>query len=225
MDQDVSEQLFGFDVSKAWDYENGFYLTSPLKRFAKALAQYELYKSIVHLPGNIIECGVLKGASLIRFLTFREIMESLYSRKIVGFDTFDRFPHQDDKVDQKFIDQFESAAGRGISKAELAKVLEHKGFGNYELIEGDVSETIPEYVALHPELKISLLHIDVDVYKPSALILEHLFERVVSGGLVVFDDYSTVAGETRAVDELISASGLHIEKLPISHVPSFVRKT
>jgi hypothetical protein len=44
------------------------------------------------LPGNIIECGVFKGASLIRFATFRYILEAPFSRKIIEFDTFGKFP-------------------------------------------------------------------------------------------------------------------------------------
>lgn len=218
------EKLFDFDVEKQWDYENGFYITSHLTRIPKMIAHYELYKSIVNLPGHIVECGVFKGASLIRFCTFREMLESPYSRKIIGFDAFGKFPSQDDVIDQEFVDKFESSAGDGISIDELNKVFLQKGFRNYELIQGDVTKTIPDYVSNHPELKISLLHIDVDVYKPSIAILENLFDRVVSGGLIVLDDYATVAGETRAVDEFFLGKGACIEKLPFSHIPAFIRK-
>ena len=93
-----------------------------------------------------------------------------------------------------------------------------------ELVPGDVVETIPAYVAAHSELRIALLHIDVDVYKPSQVALESLYELVVPGGLLIFDDYGTVAGETRAVDELVQLHGLKLEKLPYTHTPSFVRK-
>lgn len=220
----MGEKLFGFEVDKQWDYENGFYLTSHLTRLPKMLAHYELYKSIINLPGHIVECGVFKGASFIRFCTFREILESPYSRKIIGFDAFGKFPEQNNVDDQTFIDGFEGAAGHGISVDELKAVFSRKGFNNYELIQGDITNTIPDYVLNHPELKISLLHIDVDVYKPSVTILQHLFDRVVSGGLIVFDDFGTVAGETRAVDEFFSKKDVTIEKLPISHIPAFIRK-
>jgi len=220
----MNEELFGFEIDKQWDYENGFYITSHLTRLPKMLAHYELYKSIVNLPGHIVECGVFKGASLIRFCTFREILESPYSRKVIGFDAFGKFPIQEDTIDQAFVKRFEDSSGEGISTSELKKVFSQKGFCNYELVQGDVADTIPEYITNHPELKIALLHIDVDVYKPSVAILEHLYDRVVSGGLIVFDDYATVAGETRAVDEFFSDKNIIIEKLPISHIPSFIRK-
>jgi len=220
----MSKKLFGFDIDQQWDYENGFYLTSHTKRLSKMLAHYELYKSIINLPGCIVECGVYKGASFIRFATFREILESTFSRKIIGFDAFGEFPKQDEKTDAKFIQEFEDAGGFGISVDELKDVLTHKSFENYKLIKGDILETIPEYISEHPELKIALLHIDVDVYKPSVTILNNLYEKVVSGGLIVFDDYGTVAGETQAVDEFFDGKDVQIEKLSISHIPSYIRK-
>lgn len=213
-----------FEVDKTWDYENGFYLTSHPTRLAKAVAQYELYKSIIALPGHVIECGVYKGTSLVRFATYREMLESSHSRKIIAFDAFGRFPVEGgDASDLEFIRDFAAEGGDGLPRAEIAEVLRIKGFGNIELIEGDICQTVPAYAAEHPELKIALLHVDVDVYRPSKIVLETLFARVVSGGVVVLDDYGTVPGGTRAVDEFFSGSHPRLEKLPISHHPPYVR--
>ncbi len=220
----MNENFLGFFTDDAWDHENGFYLTSPVNRLPKAIAQYELYKSIVSLPGHILECGVFKGASFIRFCTYREILESPFSRKIIGFDTFDEFPRQKDIQDQNFIDSFQASSGTAISLSELEKVLLYKKFQNYELIEGDLSATLPHYIENHPELRLALLHIDVDIYQPTKDALELLYERIVPGGLLVLDDYGAVAGETIAVDEFFRDKGIKIEKLTISHVPSFIRK-
>lgn len=117
------KNLFSFNVDKQWEYENGFYLTSPITRISKMIAHYELYKSIINLPGCVIECGVFKGASLIRFATFREILESPYSRKIIGFDAFGKFPEQGDENDLRFIKKFVKESGDGISVDELKKFL------------------------------------------------------------------------------------------------------
>lgn len=220
----MRKSIFGFDIDQQWDYENGFYLTSHITRLAKMLAHYELYKSIINLPGHIVECGVYKGISLIRFSTFREILENPYSRKIIGFDAFGKFPKQDDANDQKFIKKFEDVGGHGISIDELKEVFDHKSFENYELIQGDIIDTVPKYISEHPELKIALLHIDVDVHKPSVVILKNLYDKVVKGGLIVFDDFGTIAGETKAIDEYFSEQNVLIEKLPISQMPSYIRK-
>ena len=88
-----------------WDYENFFYSTSPPDRIGKILAHYELYKKIVNIPGDIIELGVFKMNSLIRWATFRNLIENQYSRHIYGFDIFGSFPIPSDssKSDKDFI--------------------------------------------------------------------------------------------------------------------------
>ncbi len=220
----MNKTIFGYDVGKNWEYENGFYLTSHVSRLAKLCSHYEFYKSIVDLPGHVVECGVYKGASLVRFATFRHILESPDSRKIIGFDAFGKFPEPLDALDSAFVKRFEQQGGRGISVDELRKVFEQKGFPNSELVSGDILETVPQYVKDHPELKIALLQIDVDVYEPTRVILEYLFERVVKGGLVLLDDFNDVAGATRAVDEFFAQKDICIKKLPTSRIPSYVRR-
>ena len=95
-----------FDLSKKFEYENGFYLTSDVSRIGKLLAHYELYKKIISLPGEVIECGIFKGTSLIRFATFRDLLENPYSRKIIGFDVFGKFPESQYDPDKKFLKSF-----------------------------------------------------------------------------------------------------------------------
>jgi len=221
----MSKSIYGFNIDRQWDYENGFYLTSHTTRIAKLLAHYELYKLITRIPGHVVECGVYKGASLIRFATFRNLIETTWSRKVIGFDTFGEFPKDADAHDLKFINHFEEQGGHGIPVDELREALARKSIDNCELVKGDIRETVPRYLHENPELKICLLHIDVDVYEPSAVILDRLYDCVVTGGLIVLDDYGTVAGETRAVDEFIADRKCSIEKLSISHIPAFIRKT
>lgn len=218
----MSNKIFGFEIERAFDYENGFYLTSDKRRIQKLIAHYELYKKIINLPGAVVECGVFKGASLIRFAQFRDMLESVYSRKIIGFDIFGQFPRGGG--DDKFISDFEAQAGNGIPVDELYNVLNKKGICNVELVKGDISKTIPEYVEKHKELRISLLHIDVDVYLSTKISLDHLYEHVIPGGLIVFDDYGVVEGETKAVDEFLAEKSFQLMKLPISQTPTYMIK-
>lgn len=219
-------KVFGFDTEKVFDYENGFYLTSDKKRIQKMIAHYELYKKITDLPGVVIELGVFKGASFIRFATFRDTLESASSRKVIGFDAFGQFPVPADSTssDKAFIAKFEADAGHGISDKELQQALDNKGIKNTELIRGDITKTLPAYLEQHRELRIALLHIDVDVYEPTKLALELLYQYIVPGGLIIFDDYGTVEGETVAADEFIKRHSLKIHKLPYAHIPAFIEK-
>lgn len=213
-----------FDTDQAIHYENGYYLTSDVSRLGKALGHYELYKLIVCLPGAVVECGVFKATSLVRWATFRELLETAHSRRIIGFDIFGAFPRHDDVADNAFAARHDDVAGQGLSIEQVQAVMAHKRLTNIELIRGDVTTTVPEYAAAHPELRVALLHIDVDVYLPSQVALDSLYERVVPGGVLIFDDYGTVAGETRAVDELVARHGLRLQKLPFTHTPSFIVK-
>lgn len=216
-----------FDLEQRFFYENGFYLTSDKTRIAKMLAHYEMYKMIVDLPGHIIECGVFKAASLMQWLSFRDALENPLSRKVVGFDVFGPFPETqyqpDEEERQAFIE--ETGGGVGLSVEEINKFLKHKNIQNCELVKGDVTRTVPEYVASHPELRISLLHIDTDIYEPAVTILNYMYDIIVPGGLVILDDYGVFPGETKAVDDFFKGKKVKINKLPLSHqVPAFIVK-
>lgn len=213
------------DLEKKWDYENGFYLTCETSRIGKFLNHLEIYKKILELPGDIIELGVYKGTSLVRLLSFRDLLECDYSRKVFGFDMFGKFPNSLElESDREFVQSFENAGGFGISKKELDFHLENKGFRNFELIEGDILKTIPEFLAANRSKKISLLHIDVDVYEPTKIILENLWDKVVKGGILVLDDYGTVEGETKAVDEFFAGQNITIHKPRFNYIPSYIIK-
>ena len=204
------------DFSKAFEYENNFYLSSDITRTSKILGHYELYKMTNDVPGAIVECGVFKGTSLIRFATFRSLFANKFSKKIIGFDTFGMFPEtnfEDDKpMRQHHLD---TAGGESISKDQLMEILKHKNIdAQVELVEGDITKTLPEYVKEHPELKISLLNLDVDIYEPSVTVLEELYPRVVKGGVILLDDYGFFPGETKAVDEYFKDKDVEIKKLP-----------
>ena len=220
--------IFGFDFGKPFEYENGFYLTSASSRIAKSIAHFELYKKIIGLPGEIVECGVFKGTSLIRFATYREILESQFSRKIIGFDAFGKFP---DKVsrsnDKEFIKHFETEAGDGIPKDDLENILRHKHFQNIFLVKGFIPDTFSGYFDQKPATQIALLHIDVDVYEATKACLDNLYERVVKGGIIVFDDYGQIDGATKAINEFIESVGKDnnsIQKLPYNYIPAYMVK-
>lgn len=214
------------DYAKSWEYENNFYLSCDVTRISKVAAHWELFKMVNGLAGHVVECGVFKGASLVRFAAFRELLGSTYSKRIIGFDTFGTFPQTLYGPDVAVRERFVQAAGEeSIGVEQLEEVLERQGTNrNVELVAGDITVTVPEYVEAHPELRISLLNLDTDIYEPARVILEHLYPRIVPGGLLVLDDYGTFPGETDAVDEYFEGASPAIEKLPLAMTPCFIRK-
>jgi len=215
------------DFEKAFEYENNFYLSCDVTRIGKIVAHYEIYKMIKEIPGEIVECGVFKGASYLRFAMFREIFSNPFSKKVIGFDTFAEFPEtsfqQDDKAREKFI---KSAGSSSISKDQLLNILEHKGLNKFvELVDGNITETVPKYVESNPELKISLLNLDTDIYEPAVTILENLYPRITKGGILMLDDYGTHPGETKAVDEYFKDRDVKIQKFSFAMTPCYIIKS
>lgn len=214
------------DFTKAFDYENNFYLSCDNTRISKILAHYELYKSVINVPGVIIECGVFKGVSFTRFSTFREIFENQYSKKLIGFDIFGTFPETTFSNDKAFRNEFiENAGDQSISEDQLMYILKNKGIDkNVELIKGDITKTVPKYVEEHPELKISLLNLDVDIYEPSVTVLEYLYPKITKGGVLILDDYGKFPGETKAVDDYFENKKINIRKYPFCTTPCYIIK-
>lgn len=214
------------DIEKSFQYENDFYLSCGSSRIAKMLSQYDLYKKIIELPGEIVECGIFKGVSFKRFVTYRKLLENSDSRKVIGFDIFGEFPatnYEHDEIKrQKFIQE---AGKNSIGKKQLIDILKQQGiYENIELIKGDINYTVPKYIKDHPELKISLLNLDTDIYEPARTILENLYPKIVKGGILMLDDYGVFPGETKAVDEYFKDKNVEIKKLALNKTPCYIVK-
>jgi len=214
------------DFKKTYEYENNFYLSCNNSRIGKILAHYELFKMVNGLPGEIIECGVFKGASLARFAMFRELFGNTFSKKIIAFDAFGKFPDTKYSHDIKLRKYFIKTSGKeGISKQQMIQVLRKKGVEkNVELIKGDITKTVPRYVKSHPQLRISLLNLDTDIYEPSRTVLEYLYPRIMKRGVLILDDYGNFPGETKAIDDYFKSKNVEIRKLPFAMTPSYIVK-
>jgi hypothetical protein len=213
----------------SWKYENLFYLTSDKKRILKLLDHYEIYKKILNVKGDIIECGVFKGASLIRFLTFRDLIEKKHKRKVIGFDAFGKFPHpkkyyKNNKADKVFAKRHDNNIGLGINIKLLKKYLKKKKLTNYDLVKGDVLKTLPNYLSKNKKLKISLLHLDLDVYEPTRFALDTLYKNISKNGIILLDDYTHIKGATLAVDEFIKKNKLKVYKVSKNGRPYYFQK-
>jgi len=222
------------DFNKAFDYENNFYLSCHKNRIGKIITHYELFKRTINLPGLIVEFGVFKGSSLMRFVMFRDLLTNSHSRKIIAFDTFDRYPSDLHEYDKGHIRDFINKAGAdSLSVQQIREVLDNGNLNeNIELIKGDISDTVPKYIADNEYeesgdsecLKVSLINLDTNFYQPTKVALEYFWPRLVQGGILMLDDYGIVPGETQAVDEYFQDKNVKIQKLPLSMTPFFIVK-
>jgi O-methyltransferase len=78
---------------------------------------------------------------------------------------------------------------------------------------GRVEETIPESA---PD-EIALLRLDTDWYESTRHELTHLYPRLVTGGVLIIDDYGHWAGCRRAVDEYFERESAPILLTPVDY--------
>lgn len=215
-----------YDLDKKFDYENGFYATADPSRFSKFLTHLEFFRMTSGVRGEILEFGIFKGNSFFRWVKFRDLLEQTGSRKIIGFDVFGDFPEAGFEADKSRRDAFvaETNGGKSISLDEMNELLEKQGLHkNVELVKGDILQTLEQYLEKNPHLKISLLHIDVDLYEPVKIILEKLYDRVTTGGIIILDDYGTFAGTNKAVDDFFGNKA-PVKKFAYSNTISYIIK-
>jgi hypothetical protein len=188
------------------------------------LAHYELYRMIAHLPGSIVECGVYQGNSFFAFHKFLEIFHpGDRIRHVIGFDDFKglRLSEEDgpeypnrSKVEGGWKSLNFKAALDDLMKIQMDDQFVPASKRSF-LIEGDILETVPKYVNDNPGVRISLLHLDVDVYEPTKVALDHFYERVVPGGLIVLDEYAMMewGGESKAVEDFFKERDYPVPEL------------
>jgi len=179
-----------------------------LKKF---LAHYELFRQVIDLPGDIVELGVYRGTTLMNWANFLEIRNMGDRQKqVFGFDHFAGFSElsekdgkpQDSKAEGCFDSSvFEAMLEDAISIYDQDRFIPYKP--RVRLVKGDICKSVPEFVTNNPGLRICLLHFDCDLYVPTKVGLEQLWDLVVPGGVVLFDEYGIRPweGESNAVDE------------------------
>jgi hypothetical protein len=185
-----------------------------LKRF---LAHYELFQRVVDLPGDIVELGVYRGVSLMSWANFLEIRcMGDRQRRIWGFDSFEGLGDlaPEDGTGDAGVGKIaggytgnEAAVRTAIDIFDADRFIPYKA--RVKLVRGDICETVPRWVKENPGVRISLLHFDCDLYKPTYIGLQYLWPLVVPGGVVAFDEYGIPPweGESRAVDECFDKLG------------------
>lgn len=183
------------------------------RSLAKLIAHFKIYELIKHLPGHIVELGVFKGESLLRFAQLVEIFEP-YDRsfEVIGFDNFEGFTkfNEKDGVESKNTDKVIggwSSSSYYDELLELINIFDHDRFApqkrRINLIKGDILNTVPEYSRINKHGKIRLLHLDADLYEPTKVGLENLWDLLIPGGVLLLDQYGfdVFPGEAAAVDE------------------------
>lgn len=202
------------------------------------LFKWDLFQKIVDVQGSILEFGVYMGSGAFSFLSFSSILEPYnYQRKIIGFDTFEGFPgYSKDDLTTKERDPSITTEGFKVSDRlysdlqECAEIQDmNRPIGHIqklELVKGDIKISLPKFLEENPHTLISLLYLDMDLYEPTKLALELLYDRVVPGGIVAFDEINNPAwpGETKAYLEFFKGKHGRLQKCSFEPLRSYFVK-
>jgi len=194
------------------------------KRRLVTLYQQVAYCERFGIPGAFVECGVWKGGAM-GMMAQANLRKAQKRRHLHLFDAFQEICEPDAAVDGERALQevlqftgrsghnkgelkpltgiYDSMGGPGTleeSRQLLERAIGYPGeFIHYHV--GWFQETLP---AKHAEIgPIAILRLDGDWYASTKVCLEFLFDKVVTGGMVIIDDYGTYEGCRRAVDEFM----------------------
>lgn len=186
------------------------------------LALYELFKRVLPVKGSIVECGVYRGFGLMTWANLSAVLEpNNLTRRIYGFDTFEGFDGISNTDQSKHFRPKEGQL-RASSYEELRALIKtydaNRFLGHMEkvrLIKGDVTRTVPEFIDQNKHLVVSLLFLDLDLYEPTKVAIEHFAPRIPKGGVIAFDELDNPLwpGETMALLESLGIGKLRIERL------------
>lgn len=185
------------------------YSATSLERLA-ATVQSVAHVARHGVPGDIVECGVWRGGSMVSVATMLRALGDT-SRRLFLYDTFEGMtePTERDKtlqgISAKSILDLDQRGTGYWCYASLEDVQQNLASTGYpreklEFVVGPVEQTIPARI---PE-RIALLRLDTDWYESTRHELEHLYPRLSPGGIMIIDDYGHWQGARAAVDEFLT---------------------
>ncbi|NGO43931.1 TylF/MycF/NovP-related O-methyltransferase [Streptomyces ureilyticus] len=189
-------------------------MTSPERLNALILATRHVSRHSI--AGDIVECGVWRGGSMqAAARTLLGLHDT--ERHLYLFDTFEGMPAPTDKDLRRDGEPAADLLARQDRSRPIWAVatLEDvkEGFDGIpypgdrvHFVQGLVEDTIP---AEAPE-RISILRLDTDWYASTRHELEYLYPRLVSGGVLLIDDYGWWQGSKAAVDEFLEKTGARL---------------
>ncbi len=170
-------------------------------------------QNALHLPGDFVECGVFKGDMswvVTQMTDFGKVQKKFYL-----YDTFtgfsDKYSSADDFPDKP---EFYEFTHKYYNDPTLLGYVTQRfaDLPNVKIVKGVVPDVFAEVA---PE-KIAYLHIDLNSPGPEIGALEVLFDRVVPGGFILFDDYGWLGMRKlkAAEDAFMNERGYTILELP-----------
>lgn len=171
-----------------------------------------------NIPGEIVECGVWKGGSMMA-VAMTLLSMNAADKNLYLFDTYEGMTDpgnidiscRGDKATELLRKTKKDEEAYIWAYSPLEKVKSNVLNVGYDaqkihFIKGKVEETIPD----KSPAMISLLRLDTDWYESTQHELTHLYPRLTPGGIIIIDDYGHWQGAKRAMDEYIHDNNIRL---------------
>lgn len=170
------------------------------------------------IKGDIVECGVWRGGSMLAIADLLVEMNDT-SHDLYLFDTFEGMPspsendisYTNQKAEELLLPNVDRTEDLIWAYSSLDVVRQTMSLSNYppdkiHYIKGKVEDTIP----LDLIDNICLLRLDTDWYESTKHELIHLYPKLIKGGVLIIDDYGFWKGARKAVDEYFAEHSIPI---------------
>lgn len=147
------------------------------------------------VAGTIVKCSTA-AKGFTRVALFRKLIEANRNKKVFAFK-------KTSKAGCSFNSENHSVLNR-MDCMDIEVIVEALQKGMNEritFVAGDLNNAIPKYLIDYPELKISLLEIDVDDYHATLTALQFFYPRLVNAGILIFDNYCKNEGSYKAITD------------------------
>jgi hypothetical protein len=191
---------------------SAFEHTATEREWQQLMYYSELVGKLRGVPGDVAEFGVAGGVSFLAFARCLRVQERGFDkkerRKLYGFDSFEGLPPLSELDKAPTVTDGQMKEG-GFHVPEwyepLFRFVEQDP--SCALIKGWFDQSLPRFLADNPHASFALVHVDCDLYESTRVVLEQTWDRVVPGGLVVFDElfHKDYPGETLAFREFFAA--------------------
>jgi O-methyltransferase len=192
---------------------------SPLRRRQRFHQLYLMLGSVLHLDGDIAECGCFRGLSSHLMLGRIRLAEAGFEGR--GYHIFDSFeglsaPTGEDAIAESDPDRerLRMMCKPGGFAASLDTV--RQGLAEFPAVEFHPG-WIPQSFAGQPDRRYRFVHLDLDLHEPTLAALEYFHSRLVPGAIVVSDDYNW-PGARKAIQTYSARRGIPFEVTPQGQV-------
>jgi O-methyltransferase len=164
---------------------------------------FQLLEPTLVLEGNIAECGVFQGSTLIPIGLF--VQQRARSKTVLGFDSFEGL-NESVEYDLELGGEHDSRKKvTGFSNTSyedlVEKLRQFRVDSTVTVVKGYFQHTLRRYA----KDRFCFVHLDCVIYESYKQCLEFFYPRLVQNGVILFDEYNDAPwpGCTRAVDEFL----------------------